>query len=222
MRKFILVCLIIILAASSQAATVNESMALISSSPDFVEISPADGVALDLRYATKNNFVGRNLYGEFNSAFLHEIAATKILKAVAHLKLIKPKYRLVIFDALRPRSVQMILWKVVKGTDKQRYVANPRGGSIHNFGFAVDISVLDESGKELDMGTAFDDFTELSQPRYEQRFKKEGRLTETQIRNRQLLRDVMEKAGFIQLPVEWWHFDALPKGEVKRKYKIIE
>jgi D-alanyl-D-alanine dipeptidase len=221
-RRFSLVCLIISAAAPAGAATVEESMRFVAASPEYVEIGVPDGVAVDLRYATTNNFVGLDLYGEFDRAFLHEIAAAKLLEAVERLRRINPDYRLVIFDALRPRSVQTILWKKVEGTDKQRYVANPRGGSIHNFGFAVDISILDEAGRELDMGTGFDAFAAASQPRYEDRFLKEGRLTATQIANRRLLRRVMEEAGFIQLPVEWWHFDALPKSEVKAKYRIIE
>lgn len=222
MRKLLLVCFILFLAAPARAATVEESMRFVSSSPEYAEIGAADGVAVDLRYATANNFVGRNLYGDFDRAFLHKIAAAKLLGAAERLGRIEPEYRLVIFDALRPRSVQWILWKKVEGTDQQRYVANPRGGSIHNFGFAVDLSILDESGRELDMGTPFDDFTELAQPRHEEKFLKEGRLTEGQVRNRRLLRQVMTEAGFQPLRHEWWHFNALPRSEVKTKYKIVE
>lgn len=226
MRKFLsvsfIVFFIIFFAVPARTATVMESIRFITSSTELVQIGASDGVKVDFRYATANNFVGMNLYGEFDGIFLHKIAAKKLLRAVERLRFINPEYRLVIFDALRPRSIQTILWKKVEGTDKEKYLANPIGGSIHNFGFAVDLSVLDEAGKELDMGTAFDDFTELSQPRLEERFLKEGVLTKKQINNRRLLRKVMEEAGFIQLPLEWWHFDALPKYEVKSKYRIIE
>jgi D-alanyl-D-alanine dipeptidase len=128
----------------------------------------------------------------------------------------------VIYDALRPRSVQYVLWDKVKGTDRQKYVANPQHGSIHNFGFAVDVSILDENGKALDMGTPFDDFTALAQPRLEQAFLKAGKLTRQQLDNRLLLRKVMEDAGFIQLPVEWWHYDALPREKVMSEFEIVE
>ena len=223
MRKILcLVGAFMVLVAPVRAASVSDSMRFVAASPEFVEIGVADGVAVDLRYATANNFTGQDLYGEFDSAFLHEVAAAKLVAAVARLGLIHPEYRLVIFDALRPRSVQRILWQKVVGTGQQKYVANPKGGSIHNFGFAVDISILDETGRELDMGTPFDDFTRLSQPRLEEKFLKEGRLSETQIANRRLLRRVMEEAGFIQLAVEWWHYDALPKAEVKANYRIME
>lgn len=222
MRNLLLLCLAVFLAAPARAGSVAESMRFMASSADYVEIVAADGVALDLRYATTNNFVGRDLYGEFDRAFLHAVAAVKLLRAVERLRRIEPEYRLVIFDTLRPRSVQWVLWKQVAGTDQQKYVANPRGGSIHNYGFAVDLSIIDGSGRELDMGTGFDDFTELAQPRYEEKFLKEGRLSENQIRNRLLLRQVMVEAGFQSLRVEWWHFNALPRATVKANYKIIE
>lgn len=207
---------------AGHAGTINESLQVILSSKDYVEIVESTGIAIDLRYATTNNFVGKNMYGEFNRAFVHRTAAEKLVKAVQGLQAAHPRYRLLIYDALRPRSVQYVLWDQVKGTEKETYVANPKGGSIHNFGFALDITVLDEQGKELDMGTPYDDFTALSQPQLETKYLKEGRLTEVQIRNRRVLRTAMEDAGFIQLPVEWWHFDALPKAEVKARYKIVE
>ncbi|MDH5557511.1 MAG: M15 family metallopeptidase [Alphaproteobacteria bacterium] len=222
MRILSIICLVLVFAVPVGAATVEESVRFVSSSPDYVELGPTDGVAVDLRYATVNNFTGQNLYGEFDSAFLHGIAAAKLRDAVARLRRINPEYQLVIFDALRPRSVQWQLWEKVVGTDQQKYVANPKGGSIHNYGFAVDISILDGAGRELDMGTPFDDFTPLAQPRYEEKFLKEGRLTEAQIANRRLLRRVMEEAGFSSLRLEWWHFNALPRAEVKANYKIIE
>jgi D-alanyl-D-alanine dipeptidase len=189
---------------------------------NFVELRESDGLLIDLRYATSNNFVGENLYGEFNKAFLHKVAAEKLAKAVEGLHNVNPKYRFIIFDALRPRSVQHMLWNKVKGTDHEQYIANPESGSVHNFGFAVDLSVLDASGKELDMGTGFDSFTPLSQPRLEEKFIQEGILSAEQMKNRRLLKKLMEDVGFIQLPTEWWHFDALPKSEVKAKYKIVE
>lgn len=204
------------------ATDVAQSLRFVAASPDFSEIVPADGIALDLRYATADNFVGRNLYGEFDRAFLHRIAAAKLRRAAALLRELRPDHRLVVFDALRPRSVQAVLWDQVAGTEQQRYVANPKGGSIHNYGFAVDLSIVDGAGAELDMGTGFDDFTELSQPRHEARFLREGRLTEAQLANRLLLRRVMEEAGFTQLAIEWWHFDALPKAKVRANHRIIE
>jgi zinc D-Ala-D-Ala dipeptidase len=207
---------------ASYAASISESLKSVQSSKEYIEIVPSPGLVIDLRYASRNNFMGRNLYGEFNRAHLHRISADKLGKAVQNLRATYPKYQLVIFDALRPRSVQYVLWDQVKGTDKETYVANPKGGSIHNYGFALDLSVLDENGKELDMGTPYDDFTPLSQPQLETKYLKAGRLSDEQLRNRRILRHAMEEAGFIQLPVEWWHYDALPKTEVRGRYKIVE
>jgi D-alanyl-D-alanine dipeptidase len=222
LRRFSAVVFLIGLSRVVCATTVQESLQYISVSKDYVEITASAGMVVDLRYATPNNFVGYNMYGEFNRAFLHRIAAKKLEKAVRTLKSTKPRYKLVIFDALRPRSVQYMLWSKVRGTIQERYVANPKGGSIHNFGFALDLSITDEYGKELDMGTPFDDFTPLAEPRLEQEFLKKGKLTDLQIKNRRLLRNVMEQSGFIALPLEWWHFDALPAAEVRMRYRIVE
>jgi D-alanyl-D-alanine dipeptidase len=118
--------------------------------------------------------------------------------------------------------VQFQLWDHVKGTDQQQYVADPKIGSIHNYGFAVDLTILDAEGRELDMGTAFDEFTPLAEPRREEEFLRQGRLTALHLENRLLLRRVMEGAEFTTLAIEWWHFDALPKSEVIGKYPRVE
>jgi zinc D-Ala-D-Ala dipeptidase len=204
------------------SATVEESLRRVSSSQTYVEIKGDSNLAIDLKYASVDNFMAFNLYGDFNKAYLHRIAAEKLALAAKKLAAVHPKWKLAVYDALRPRSVQYLLWDKVKGTDKEPYVANPKGGSIHNFGFAVDLTLLDESGIPLDMGTAFDDFSSLAQPRLEAGFLKAGKLSRDQVDNRVLLRGIMESAGFIPLPLEWWHFDALPKAEVKSKYKIVE
>lgn len=182
---------------NSYARTVEDSLKEVRSRQEFVEIIPSSKVAVDLRYATANNFMNKNVYGVFNVAFLHEKAAEKFLKAVSFLEKAKPGYKFIIFDALRPRSVQYKLREHVVGTDQQKYVANPKSGSVHNYGFAIDLSVLDENGRELDMGTAFDALNELSQPQLEPQFLKQGQITQKQLDNRMVLRDAMTQAGFI-------------------------
>lgn len=188
----------------------------------YVELTSLDNITVDIRYATANNFVGTNLYGTFNKAYLHKVAAKKLEAAAKHLQLQKPGWKILVFDALRPRSVQKKLWIHVEGTPQEQYVANPKIGSVHNYGFAVDVSLVDDKGMEIDMGTPFDNFTELSQPQLEQKFLQEGKLTSQQVKNRKLLRNVMTGAGFKQLPNEWWHYDALPIQELKKKYNIVE
>ena len=206
----------------SQAASIEESLQYVQASSDFVEVKEARGLKIDLRYASTNNFTGKNLYGKFNRAYLHREAGSKLNKAVQQLQNSHPGYSLIIYDALRPRSVQYILWNQVKGSPKETYVANPVTGSIHNYGLAVDISIADASGRQLDMGTPYDDFSAMSQPALESGYIKSGKLSAEHIANRRLLQTVMESAGFIQLPVEWWHYDALPRAEVRGKFRIVE
>jgi D-alanyl-D-alanine dipeptidase len=205
---------------SHQAAALSLNFVLASA--DFVELQNADDLKIDLRYASVNNFAGTNLYGPFNRAFLHKITVEKLNKARAAIQASHPGFKFIVFDALRPRSIQRVLWDLVSGTEGEKYFANPDLGSLHSFGFAVDLSLLDKTGRELDMGAGFDDFREIAQPRFEDRFLRDGLLTKTHIMNRKILRTVMESAGFIQLPNEWWHFDALPKTEVRSKYPIVE
>jgi D-alanyl-D-alanine dipeptidase len=106
----------------------------------------------------------KNVYGDFHQCFLQEIAAAKFSEAVRQLQQEKPGWKFVVFDCLRPRSIQEKLFEVVKGTAQQPYVANPKTGSIHNYGFAIDLSLEDETGHELDIGSGFDDFSPLSRP----------------------------------------------------------
>ena len=132
-------------------------------SSDFEEISRYPGVIFDLRYATQNNFVCANMYGEFRRPYLHRLAAAKFLAAVKLLQERKPGWRFVVFDALRPRSVQRVLWQMVAGSPQQEYVADPEKGSMHNYGMALDLSLQDGHGQELEMGTSFDAFRDLAE-----------------------------------------------------------
>jgi len=189
---------------------------------DEVDVTDWPGVAVDIRYATTNNFMGENLYGDDDRCRLHARAAEKLRKAAAHLGEARPGWKLLLFDCLRPLSVQRRLWARVKDTPQRDYVADPAVGSVHNYGFAVDLSLLDAAGREVDMGTAYDAFTPLSEPRLEKTFAREGKLSPRQLENRRLLRRVMGRAGFHQLPNEWWHYDALPKKRVLREFRPVD
>ena len=118
------------------------------------------------------------------------------------------------------------MWKLVKGTPDQAYVANPASGSIHNYGAAVDLTVglllADGTVVPLDMGTPYDASTEEAQPRLEPALLKAGRLTQEQVSNRQLLRRAMNAGGFKVLPIEWWHFNAFSLAEAKRRIKPLQ
>lgn len=188
----------------------------------FVELQNNDFWVIDLKYATADNFMNEDVYHEFNRAFLHKDAYDKLIKAAQNLKKINSGYKFIIYDVLRPRSVQWKMWSKVKGTDEQQYIANPESGSNHNFGMAIDLSIVDKNDAVLNMGSGFDEFTELSQPRHEARFINEKLLSAEHIQNRHVLKASMEQAGFRQLASEWWHFDALPKLEIREKYQIVE
>jgi len=194
----------------------------LSSRTEFVKLEESSEVKILMKYASVDNFMKENLYGEFNSCYLHKDAFVKFQKAIQLLKESRSRRRFILYDCLRPRSIQYKLWEKVKGTSKEPYVANPEKGSIHNFGFALDLSLLEENGKELDMGTQFDDFTSLSEPTLEEAFLKKGRLTPSQFANRKFLRNILLQAGFEQRPNEWWHYDAFPAKFVKKRYTIVE
>ena len=189
---------------------------------DYVELSSFPGVHIDLKYATADNFMGVNLYGPVTQCFLHRDSAKKFKQAVENLKKTKPGWSFIVFDALRPRSVQWKMWDHVKDTPQRKYVANAEIGSPHNYGMALDLGLVDEKGKLVDMGTGFDSFSPVSEPLLEDKFLKEGKLSKKQMANRLILRKAMTEAGFLQLSHEWWHYNALPEPEIRKKYKIVE
>jgi D-alanyl-D-alanine dipeptidase len=179
---------------------------------------------VELKYATEDNFVGRNLYGDLNRCFLQVDAAEMLANAAAHLARRNPGLRLLAYDCLRPRRVQLQMWEVVKGTRQQGYVANPHSktGSIHNYGCAIDLTLSDAAGKPLDMGTAFDHFGDEAQPRHESRLLAAGKLDHEALANRLLLREVMVRAGFYPLANEWWHFNCATNAQTRERYEIVE
>lgn len=187
---------------------------------DVQEIDPSIQVAL--KYACAENFTGVNLYGELNKGYLRREPAEMLASANRNLKRLRPDLSILLADGVRPRHVQWKMWETLKGMDRQGYVADPRRGSMHNYGCAVDVTLVNEKGETLDMGTPMDHFGILSQPRHEERFLKEKKLNARQIENRALLRRVMTEAGFHILAIEWWHFDAFPRETVRKRYSIVE
>ena len=193
----------------------------IAGSPEFRHLSSIAGIQVDLRYATDNNFVGRDLYSPYDCAWLHVEAASALEKVVAWLAARRPDLTPLVLDALRPQRVQQQLWDALEGTGLQMYLANPERGSIHSYGMALDITLLDADGRELDMGTGFDDMTNLSHPALEEGFLQAGQLTEAQVANRRLLRDAMLQAGFLGINTEWWHFDCGDRELVRRSFRRV-
>lgn len=178
---------------------------------------------IDLMYARADNFTGKVLYDDLHKAYLHPEAAKALLKAQKRLKDLHPGYSLIIYDAARPMSVQQKMWNVVKGTSKNIYVSNPaRGGGLHNYGLAVDVSIIDEKGKPLPMGTKVDHLGKEAHIDTEAFMVQQGIITEKERDNRQLLRRVMTEAGYKALRSEWWHFNFRTREEAKRNYKVIK
>ncbi|WP_426192378.1 M15 family metallopeptidase [Massilia sp. DWR3-1-1] len=190
----------------------------IAASGQFRHLSTIAGIAVDLRYASADNFVGRDLYSPHDCAWLHNDAAAALERVVASLASRQPTYGILVLDALRPQRVQQQLWDALDGTDLQMYLAHPQRGSIHSFGMALDLTIVDAHGAELDMGTGFDDLTERSHPALEPALLARGALTVQQVANRQLLRDAMAQAGFHGISTEWWHYDCGDRDVVRERY----
>lgn len=154
-------------------------------------------IKLDIRYATADNFVGKQVYPEAR-AFLQRPAAEALLRV--HEKLAKKGLGLVIFDGYRPWAITKLFWEVTSG-DKRKFVADPAKGSKHNRGCAVDLSMYElKTGSLVEMPSGYDEFTERASPNYTGG-------SEMQRANRDLLRKAMEDEGFTVNPNEWWHFD---------------
>ncbi len=163
---------------------------------ELVDIKDLDAsIILDLRYATKNNVTGKKIYN-ISRCLLAKPAAEALVRANAKLK--KQGLVLKIYDGYRPVACQWKLWEICPD---ERYVANPKKGSRHNRGCAVDITLCDlKTGKELEMPTGFDDFSKRAHrgsPLWSENIRK----------NCKILDDVMFSEGFAGISTEWWHFD---------------
>lgn len=165
---------------------------------DLVELVKLDPtIRLDIRYATANNFAGQRVYTQAR-AFLQRPAAEALVRV--HRKLEAQGLGLLVFDGYRPWSVTKIFWDITP-PDKRNFVANPRSGSKHNRGCAVDLTLFDrKTGKALPMPSEYDEFSERAYVDY-------AGGTDEERRNRDLLRAAMEAEGFAVVPHEWWHFD---------------
>ncbi len=152
-------------------------------------------IVLDLRYATTNNFMKTKLYPTIKTTYLRKPAAEVLKKVQTELN--KQGLGLKIFDAYRPYSVTEKMWEPVKD---DRYAADPKKGSGHNRGIAVDVTIIDiKTGEEVDMGTGFDNFSDTAHGDF-------INLPPLVLQNRLLLKSTMENYGFKVLDTEWWHF----------------
>ncbi len=192
----------------------------------FKEVSGIDeSIIVRLMYARADNFTGRVLYTPdlLEKAWLHPDAAAALGRAQAELDKVAPGMRLLVKDAARPMSVQKKMFRSVAGTPMARYVANPaKGGGLHNFGLAVDITLADADGNELPMGTPVDHLGPEANIDRETELVARGTISETERQNRLLLRRVMRAAGFSTIRTEWWHFNLCPLSTAKSRYRLID
>jgi zinc D-Ala-D-Ala dipeptidase len=152
-------------------------------------------IRFDLRYATTMNFTGKQLYPKIKTTYARLPVAQAL--GVVQESLREKGLGLKIFDAYRPYMVTVQMWNLIQD---ERYVAKPDKGSAHNRGTAVDLTIIElATGKALDMGTDFDNFTEKAHHDY-------TALSDTVLQNRRLLKSLMEKAGFRAYAEEWWHY----------------
>lgn len=182
------------------------------------------GIEVYMVYATPYNFMGRVLYNGLDKAYLVPEAIEKLRKANEYLRKKRMDLHLVVYDAARPRSIQAEMWSVVEGTDLEDFVANPNkaGGGPHNYGIAVDVTLVDCTGHPIPMGSEYDYFGDRSRVDKETELLKNGEITHRELLNRRLLREVMTAAGWEVEPSEWWHFNAMPRSEAQKKLQVIK
>ncbi len=187
--------LVAILISATITYRIHPSVAVPSPQVKLVNLHSVNpNIKLDIRYATVNNFTKQKLYRQAR-CLLKPNVANKLSHVQTDLE--AQGLSLKVYDCYRPLSVQKLMWKLVPD---DRYVANPTRGSRHNRGAAVDVTLVDKSGKELEMPTGFDDFSDRAHRDY-------NNLSKLAKENRQKLEVAMVKQGFVPLQTEWWHFD---------------
>lgn len=213
-----LLCAMVLLA--QQTETTAQAMAR----QGFVDVRSLDStIQVSLMYARADNFTGKILYTDLHEAYLHPKAARALVRAQQILKEKHPGLSLKVYDAARPMHIQQKMWNAVAGTPKNIYVSNPKnGGGLHNYGMAVDLTLCDEKGDTLPMGTHIDYLGRMAHTDIEADMEKKGRITPQARKNRELLRHVMRQAGFRPLRTEWWHFNFITRAEAKAHYKVIK
>lgn len=168
----------------------------------FVRITDVDpSIVIDLKYATADNFTHRKVYPT-DAGVLRLKTAQRLAKANDRLK--EKGYRIKVWDAYRPVSVQKIFWSLVPDTN---FVADPStGGSVHNRGCAVDVTLVDRDGRDVEMPSGFDDFTEKA-------YRSNSLMSSEAESNLAVLTEAMTASGFMTIDTEWWHFEDIDRDE---------
>ena len=197
-KSFMLLCAVCWLASCKSQTNVSAAQkknSLIISDTTFVNLKEySQEFVYDMKYATEDNFLKAKVY-DCAECFLRLKTITALVEA--NKKFMKKGYKIKIFDCYRPLDIQKKMWKIVSNP---QYVANPAKGSIHNRGGAVDITLVDNNGKELDMGTSFDFFGIQASHKYPD-------VSDEVKQNRIVLKKIMISSGFNSFDAEWWHYN---------------
>lgn len=208
----------------------------------MVDITTLDSsILVELKYSTTDNFVGFDMYGDLERAYLEKEFAQKVVLAQSILKREHPNLTLLIYDAARPISAQRAMRRCVEGSELESFVADGTRGGRHNYGVAVDLTIATEDGTPLDMGADFDEFSEASSVKgtpdtsdkssrtidvyrgYITELANRGIITYEAAQNRILLIEVMCEAGLYPYRKEWWHYeDIMPMSSVRSKYRLLD
>ncbi|MDR2765211.1 MAG: M15 family metallopeptidase [Tannerella sp.] len=215
-----LMCLCLFLSLSSHAEDWDKWM----QENGMVDVRTLDStIQIRLAYATPVNFMSKAVYQGATGAWLHPDAARMLVRAQQYLRKQHPGYTLLVYDAARPMAVQRLMWEQVRGTPRAYYVSNPqKKNGRHNYGMAVDVTILDDAGRPLPMGTLFDYFGVEANTDREDALLQAGRISREDCENRRLLRRVMRQAGFTTITSEWWHFNACSSHTAQKNYKLLE
>lgn len=193
--RIVFIRVIFFITIGCKAQTIASIEDRIPSDTTFVNIKNySDSFVFEMKYATDDNFLKSKVY-DCAECFLRYKTVKKLIEA--NQKFLKLGYRIKIFDCYRPLDVQKKMWKLVPNPT---YVADPAKGSIHNRGGAVDLTLVDSTGKQVDMGTSFDHFGIESAHDY-------SGVSEAVKVNRALLKSVMESCQFLSFSSEWWHYN---------------
>lgn len=241
MKRLLLLICATIVALNTHAQECN-NFTLLMREYGLVNIQDLDNTILvELKYSTEDNFVGVDMYGSLNDAYFEAEFAKRIVRANKILISRYPDYRLLIYDAARPISVQRAMRKCVEGTPLESFVADGTKGGRHNYGVAIDLTIATADGTPLDMGTPFDDLTAASSVKgtsdtdvastrtpevyrqYCNELAKEGVISYEAAKNRVLLIEIMHEVGLVPYRREWWHFEELMSmSKTRSTYKILD
>lgn len=223
LRLHLLLCILtlITLVASPLRAQNYDSLMRAHGLIDVQVAAPR--IQVQLKYATMDNFTGANMYGSLRKAYLHPNLAKALARAQGLLEKEHPGYRFLVYDAARPLSAQRRMYEQVAGTPKRIYVAHPRRGGRHNYGVAVDLTIIDEKGKALDMGSPFDHFGDRAHLGNERALVRSGLYAPEVPQNRALLKRILGQVGLRPYNKEWWHYqERMPMPEVRRRYRLLD